>query len=111
MIDSVSLGKLLFQGKVSRADTIVFKNHMDTRWWIKSRTTINIEDLDSVFAAQPQLVTVGLGFRIPIKIADEAVEELKKRGAEVFVGTTEEAVKEFNANFDAKAVVGLFHLV
>ena len=111
MIDSVAMGNLLFKGKVSRSDTIVYKDHMDTRWWIKSRNCINIEDLDSVFAANPKAVAVGLGFKMPITISDAAVEEMKTRGIEVFVGKTDEAVKFFNDNEDQKTTVGIFHLI
>lgn len=111
MIESISMGKLLFKGKVSRSDTIVYPDHMDTKWWIKSRNCIESCDLEDVIKAEPEVVAIGLGFVMPIKISDDAVETLKSKGIEVFVGKAEEAFEFYNANTDNKKTVGLFHLL
>jgi len=96
MIESVSLGKLLYKGKVSRSDTIVHSDRMNTKWWIKNRTCIEISDLEEVFSVDPEVVVVGLGFMFPITISDSAVDEMKSRGIEVFVSKTDAAVGMFN---------------
>ncbi len=111
MIESVSLGKLLFRGKVSRSDTIVYSDHMNTKWWIESRNSIEPGDLDDVFKAEPEVVVVGLGFMMPIKISDSAVHALKEKGIEVFIEKTEKAAEIFNKYLPKKKTVGLFHLL
>jgi hypothetical protein len=111
MIESISFGKLLFKGKVSRADTIVFKDHMDTKWWIKSRNCIEMEDLDSVLATSPKSIIVGTGFMNYIKISDNALEELKKLGIEVIVQNSTDAAETFNEKIKKSNTVGLFHLI
>ncbi|MBI9105778.1 MAG: hypothetical protein JEZ04_03480 [Spirochaetales bacterium] len=111
MIESVSMGKLLFKGKVSRSDTIVYPDHMDTKWWIKGRNCIESCDLEDVLKSRPEVVVVGLGFIMPITISDEAIETMKTAGIEVFVEKTEEAMDVYNKNTAKKKTVGLFHLL
>ncbi len=111
MIESVTMGKLLFQGKVSRSDTIVYKDHMNTKWWIKSRNCIEMEDLEDVLSVSPKAVIFGLGFMLPITVSDSTVRELEKMGIEVFAGKTEEAAEVFNSKVKKMTTVGLFHLL
>lgn len=105
------MGKLLFNGKLSRSDTIVYKDHIDNRWWINNRTYIDICDLDDVFAANPEVVIVGLGFFNPVKISDGAVEALKLKGIEVIINDAEKAAEKFNEMVEKKKTIGLFHLL
>ncbi len=111
MIETVSMGKLLFKGKVSRSDTIVYKDHMNTKWWIKSRTCIEPEDLEEVLKAEPEVVVVGLGFVMPIKISDAAINAMKAKGIEVFVEKAEKAAELYNEYSVKKKTVGMFHLL
>jgi hypothetical protein len=111
MIDSISMGKLLFKGKLSRSDTILHKDHMNTKWWINSRTTIEVCDLDEVFAAEPEVVVIGLGFMMPISISDAAVNALKEKGIEVHVEKSEKAGELYNEFSVKKKTIGLFHLI
>ncbi len=111
MIESISMGKLLFKGKVSRSDTIVYPDHMDTKWWIKNRNRIESCDLEAVIAFKPELVVVGTGFVMPLSISDDAVKTLESAGIEVFVDKAEAAAEKFNENCGTKKTVGLFHLL
>lgn|SRR5690554_1881459 len=111
MIESISFGKLLYKGKVSRSDTIVYPDRMDTRWWLKDKTCIGSDDLVDVLKVSPEVVTVGLGFMMPIRISDDAVNLMKSLGIMVFVGTSEEAAETFNHYTGTKKTVGLFHLL
>ncbi len=111
MIESISLGKLLFMGKVSRSDTIVYNEHMDTKWWIKGRNMIDVCDIQDVLSEKPDIVVVGLGFIMPIKISDQSVEKMRGKGIEVFVGKSDEAAKVFNDNIAKRKIIGLFHLL
>jgi len=111
MIESISFGKMLYKGKVSRSDTIVYPDRMDTRWWLKDKTCIGCDDLGEVLKASPQVVTVGLGFMMPIRISDEAVNLMKSPGITVGVGTAEEAAEAFNRYTATQKTIGLFHLL
>ena len=111
MIETVSLGKLLFKGKVSRSDTIVYKDHMNTKWWINSRTCIEPGDLDEVIKAEPEVVVVGLGFMMPVSISDAAIAALEDNGIEVHVEKSEKAAELFNEFTPKKKTIGLFHLL
>jgi hypothetical protein len=111
MIESITFGKLLFKGKVSRSDTIVYPDHMDTRWWLKDKTCIGPEDLTDVLEAAPEVVTVGLGFMMPISISEDAVKLMGQNGITVFVGKAEEAAEAFNTHAGTKKTIGLFHLL
>lgn len=111
MIESVSMGKLLFKGKVSRSDTIVYSDKMDTKWWIKGRSCIESCDLENVLAAEPEVVVIGLGFIMPITISDDAVNTMKSKGIEVFVEKSEKAAELYNEYTGKKKTIGLFHLL
>ncbi len=111
MIESISFGKLLFKGKVSRADTIVFKDQMNTKWWIKSRNCIEMEDLEEVLAASPEVIIVGTGFMNYINISENALNELKDLGIEVIVQKSADAADTFNQKIQNSNTIGLFHLI
>ena len=111
MIESISLGKLLFKGKVSRSDTIVYSDHMNTKWWIAGRTIIEPGDLEEVIQAEPEVVVVGLGFMMPLSISDAAVAALEEKGIEVHVEKAEKAAELFNEFTPKKKTIGLFHLL
>lgn len=111
MIESISFGKLLYKGKVSRSDTIVYPDHMDTRWWLKDKSCIGPDDLVDVLKAAPEVIAVGLGFMMPIRISDDALKLMKQNGITVFVGKSEEAAEVFNQHAGTKKTIGLFHLI
>ncbi|MDC7227274.1 MAG: MTH938/NDUFAF3 family protein [Spirochaetales bacterium] len=111
MIDSISMGKMAFMGKVSRSDTIVYPDHMNTKWWIAARTTIEPADLEDVFKAEPEVVVVGLGFVMPISISDAAISALEEKGIEVLVEKSEKAAELYNEISTKKKTIGLFHLL
>lgn len=111
MIESISMGKLLFQGKLSRSDTIVYSDHMNTKWWIKSRTKVEVGDLEEVFQAEPEVVVFGLGFMMPISVSDDAVAALKDKEIEVYVEKAEKAAEIYNEFTAKKKTIGLFHLL
>ena len=111
MIEFISMGKLLFNGKLSRSDTIVYKDHIDSRWWINNRTYIDVCDLEDVFAEEPDVVVVGVGFFNPVTIADQAIETMKSKGIEVIVEKAEKAAEIFNEMVEKRKTVGLFHLL
>lgn len=111
MIESISMGKLLYNGKVSRSDTIVYADRMDTKWWIKERNCIQMNDLDDVLAAKPELIVFGTGFMMPISMSDEAQAELKGMGIELFIDKSDVAMETYNDNVNKRRTVGLFHLL
>jgi hypothetical protein len=111
MIESISMGKLLFKGKVSRSDTIVFKDKMDTKWWIKERNSIQMCDLESVMAVNPEVIVFGTGFMLPISMSIETQKEIKRKGIELIIEKSEEAMEIFNSKVKDKETVGLFHLI
>ena len=111
MIESISMGKLLFNGKVSRSDTIVFKDNMDTKWWIEERNNIQMCDLESVMAVNPEVIVFGTGFMLPISMSIETQEEIKNKGIDLIIEKSEEAMEIFNSKVKEKETVGLFHLI
>lgn len=111
MIDYISLGKLLYNGKVSRSDTIVFPDRMNTKWWINKRTIIEIDDLSEVIDELPDVVVVGTGFIRLIQLSDEARRFLEDKGVTVIVDRSEQAANVYNEICKNKKAIGLFHLI
>ncbi len=70
-----------------------------------------IEDLEEVLAEDVDVLVVGTGAYGVMKVPDEVVEELGRRGIKVIAEPTSEAVRTFcKLRAEGKRVAGAFHL-
>ena len=96
MIGAIAFGKFLFKGKVSRADTIVYRDRINARWWIKKRNCVALGGLDEVPAGSSECIVVGTGFLSHSKVGDHALREPSRFGIEVIVRKSADAADTFN---------------
>lgn len=118
MIEEYRFGFIKINGKNYRHDVKVFPYGEVIAWQRKESHIINIEDIKEDLDREPELIVIGTGAYGVAKVADDAEEEIKKRGIELIVDNTEEAVRTFNIILKEskeeegreKKVIGFFHL-
>ncbi len=111
-VEELTFAKLLADGKVYRAPCLVFRTSVDGKWWRADGMSFSPEDFDSVIAAEPDTVILGVGIMNKVTVRDGSLERFAEAGIACEVMDSQAAVERFNALFDAGAnVVGAFHLM
>jgi hypothetical protein len=110
-IEHISFGKLVAHGKVVRSDCIVYKDRVNSRWWRKNGTYLEIDDLQDVIHERPESIIVGIGFMNLLTVSEQVIHQLKEHGIDVIVDKTPEAVERYNELINKKNVVGVFHVI
>jgi hypothetical protein len=109
-IEHYSFGNIRIDGKDYGKDVIVFPDRVQEAWWRKDGHSLVPEDLDTVVAAAPRLLIVGLGCYGAMRIPGETIRWLEEKGIEVRAAHTAEAVNLYNSIEDKKGTVAGFHL-
>ena len=110
-IDEYSFRRMNVGGREFRSDLII---HPDGRiqdsWWRETGHNLVPEDIPAVLAGVQKLV-IGTGASGLMSVSDRVMELCEKRGIEVEICRTAEAVKRFNEAADAgTSVAACFHL-
>lgn len=110
-IDEIAFAKLVCNGKVYRAPSLVYRDVVDGRWWRKEGMAFSPEDFDDVIKMKPEVVVLGTGFSNSIQVKDETKTRFEKEGIEYIVAKTPEAVEKYNELLSKRRVVGAFYLM
>ena len=109
-IDEYIFGRIIIDKKTYTADVIVYPDRVDPSWWRKEGHYLQKEDLSGVIAAKPDILIVGTGNMGVMQVPENTVTFLQRRGIEVHVAKTGQAVEMFNNMPADKKVIGAFHL-
>jgi len=110
MIEKYSFGRIIINGKEYRKDVIITTEGVLPNWWRKKGHRLSIEDLEGRINFDLDVLIIGTGYYGIMKVPNEVIEELKKRGVkEVIVKKTKEACEIFNEllNKGVKVVAAL----
>jgi len=110
MIDSYQFGEMVIDRQTYRQDLIIYPDHVDTHWWRKSGHELAIDDIQDILAVHPDSIVVGTGQPGLMAVLTETRDFLERRGIELIVKPTSQAVQTFNTLHLHKTVVGAFHL-
>ncbi len=110
MIDSYSFGRIQVDGRTYTSDVIVYPDHVDDSWWRDEGHNLSLEDLRAALQAQPEVLVVGQGESGRMKVRDAVVRQLRQKGIEIFVASTDVAVRRYNELRGKKKVVAALHL-
>jgi hypothetical protein len=108
-IDGYEFGRVLVDGEEHRRDVIVLPNRVVGGWWRRSGHALVLEDLDEVLDELPQRLVIGTGADGRVRPDPEALAALRRRGIEVDVLPTGEAVGLF-AQLDPTRTAAALHL-
>jgi hypothetical protein len=109
-IDSYSFGKMVIDDQVYKSDLIIYPDKIDSSWWRKEGHLLQLEDLEAILAAAPEILVVGTGYFGLMKVQDELKKELAGRNMELHVEKSARAVEIFNSFRTRRKTVGAFHL-
>jgi hypothetical protein len=110
MIDGYDFGRISVDGKEYRCDVIVFPERVVDSWWRKEGHRLCLDDLQEALAWRPEALVIGQGQPGLMKVPPALIEELRRRGIEVFAAPTEKAVAEYNRLCGSKKTVAALHL-
>jgi len=111
LIDEYSFGRIVIDGKTYRQDVIVFPDRVKSDWWRKEGHSLCLEDLEEVLRDPPEVLVVGTGYVVLMRVPREVREKLEEMGIRVVVEKTGKAYRTFNKLLsEGRRVVAALHL-
>ncbi|MCG6938019.1 MAG: MTH938/NDUFAF3 family protein [Gammaproteobacteria bacterium] len=95
-ISDYEFGKIAIADKTYTSDVIVAPEQVIDSWWRKEGHSLQIEDLDDIVNAKPDMLIIGTGYYGRMQVPVETKQYLKERGIKVIQAKTRDAVTEFN---------------
>ena len=108
-LEDYSFGRLTVDGTEQRRDVIVLPDRVVTGWWRQDGHSLVIDDLRDVLDELPERLIVGNGAYGRLDPHPAVIDELRKRGVEVEVLHTDEAVRRYN-ELDRSRTAAALHL-
>ncbi len=96
LVEEYSFGRIVINGKTYNRDVIVSRDWIKPNWWRKEGHSVCLEDIREIMDRNPEVVVFGTGAYGVMKVREEVVEELKRRGIEVICEPTSKAVEIYN---------------
>ncbi len=111
IVNDYSFGRIVIEGKTYTRDVIVSRDWIKPNWWRKEGHSVCLEDIKEILDRNPEVVVFGTGAYGAVKVRDEVIEELKRRGVRVICEPTAKAVEIYNRLLrEGKNVVLAAHL-
>jgi hypothetical protein len=95
-ISDYEFGRIAIADKTYTSDVIVVPEQVIDSWWRKEGHILQIEDLDDIVKAKPDILIIGTGYYGRMQVPDETKQYLEERGIKVLQAKTRDAVTEFN---------------
>jgi hypothetical protein len=111
MIEHFSFGNMIVDGVTYTNDIKIIKGKVISTLWRKSGHQVNIDDIQDIIDAKPNILVLGKGKPGLMKSTPSLREFLKKNEIELIEEKTSKAIKTFNRLIkDGKNVCAGFHL-
>ena len=108
-IEDYRFGRIVIDGNEQTRDVIVLPERVVPNWWRQEGHALVLADLNDVLHDLPQRLIVGTGASGRMRPDPETVDVLRRRGVEVKVARTDDAVRLFN-EADAPTTAAALHL-
>lgn len=108
-IESYSFGHVVIDGQEHTRDVIVLPERVLGNWWRKDGHSLVEEDLAEVWDELPGRLVVGCGADRRMRPESGTLERLRRRGVEVEVLATPDAVRRY-AELDPHDTAAALHL-
>lgn len=111
MIKEFSFGRIVVDDVTFTSDIKIIDGKVITEWWRKSGHRVDIEDIQDIVDARPDIVVIGKGSPGLMKTSSSVRKHLKNSGIELIEEKTAKAIHTFNrlSLADEKVVAG-FHV-
>jgi len=94
-VEEYEFGRIKISGKNYTSDVIVSGDTVKESWWRREGHEVNPDDINPILKFNPEVVVFGTGYYGRVKVRDEVVKELERRGIEVLVLKTQDAVAAY----------------
>lgn len=110
-IEHFSFGSMIVDGVTYTNDIKIIQGKVIPNWWRKSGHQVNIDDIQDIMDAKPNILVLGKGKPGMMKSTPSLCEFLKKNDMDLIEEKTSKAIKTFNRLFkQGKNVCAGFHL-
>ena len=111
MIESFSFGNIVVNGITYTNDIKIIQGKVIPTWWRKKGHQVNIDDIQDIIDAGPDILVLGKGKPGMMKSTPSLCEFLKQNHIDLIEEKTSKAVTTFNRLFkQGKNVCAGFHL-
>ena len=108
-LEDYSFGRIKVDGQPQERDLIVLPDRVVTDWWRQDGHSLVIDDLREVLDELPDRLIVGCGAQGRLEPSAAVLDELRRRGVDVEVLHTAEAVARYN-QLDERRTAAALHL-
>ncbi len=111
MIESYAFGSIKISGETYKEDVEVDWQDKVIPWKRSQSHIIDVASVQKALIKFPEIIVIGTGKSGIAQVLEETKQEVEKRGVELIIEETPQAVGTFNNLKDQnKKVIGLFHL-
>ena len=111
MIEQYAFGTIVVNGVNYNNDIKIIQGTVVPEWWRKSGHFVDVDDIQDILKAKPDILVIGKGQPGQMKSTDALRKFLKNRDIGLIEEKTSEAVEVFNRLFKkGKNVAAGFHL-
>jgi len=104
-----SFGRIVVDGEEQTNDLIVLPDRVVTNWWRREGHSLAIEDFGGIEGDLPEKLILGTGAHGRLRPPRPVIEELERRGIDVEVLHTDEAVRRYG-QLDEHRTAAALHL-
>lgn len=109
-IQHYQFGRMVVDGEQHTRDVILLPDRVVANWWRKEGHWLDVEDLQEVLDAAPEVLVVGTGTYGLIKIPEETRRAVEAAGIELRAARTGKAWQMYNDLRERHRTAGAFHL-
>ena len=108
-VEGYRFGRLVVDGEMHTRDVIILPGRVVPNWWREEGHALVADDLEQVLDELPERLIVGTGASGQMRPDSGTVEALRRRGIDVVVVRTGEAVRLY-ADADPATTAAALHL-
>jgi hypothetical protein len=103
-------GRMVVDGEQHTRDLILLPDRVVANWWRKDGHRVDVEDLQQVLDAAPEVLVVGTGAHGLMQVSQETRRTVEAAGIELRAARTGEAWQMYNDCRERRRTAGAFHL-
>jgi hypothetical protein len=106
-LQDYSFGRILVDGEEHERDVIVLPGRVVANWWRRDGHSLALEDLREVEGELPEKLILGTGAHGQLRPPAAVLEELERRGIDVEVLHTGDAVRRYGELDEGRTAAAL----
>ncbi len=110
MIESYRFGHIVIDGHSFTSDVIIYPDRVQAHWWRKEGHKLQVEDIEDILKARPEILIVGTGAAGQMRVMPETAKKLEEAGIRLITRQTDEACQLYNELARSAKVAAALHL-